>query len=96
MTVLGACFLNCVNVTKSHSDFNNHNVPRDIASANNSVCGYLYRTGTLCGQCIEGYYSTVYSYNFECVQCSNELLNSNWGLYIAIAYLPLTMFIICL
>ena len=96
MTVLGACFLNCVNVTKSHSDFTNHNVPRDIASANNSVCGYLYRTGTLCGQCIEGYYLAVYSYIFECVQCSDELLNSNWGLYIAIAYLPLTMFIICL
>ena len=96
VTVLGACFYNCVNATMSYNDFIYHNVPRDIASANNSVCGYLYRTGTLCGQCIEGYYLAVYSYNFECVQCSDELLNSNWGLYVAVAYLPLTIFIIFL
>ena len=95
-TVLGACFLNCENVTKSYNDFIYHNVPRDIASANNSVCGYLYRTGTLCGQYIDGYYPAVYSYIFDCVQCSDKHLNSNWGLYMAVAYLPLTMFIICL
>ena len=96
VTVLGACFYNCVNATMSYNDLIYHNVPRDIASANNSVCGYLYRTGTLCGQCIEGYYLAVYSYNFECVQCSDKLLNSNWGLYVAVAYLPLTIFIIFL
>ena len=95
-TVLGAYFLNCENVTKSYNDFIYHIVPRDIASANNSVCGYLYRTGTLCGQCIDGYYPAVYSYIFDCVQCSDEHLNSNWGLYVTVAYLPLTMFIICL
>ena len=95
-TILGACFLNCENVTKSYNDFIYHSVPRDIASANNSVCGYLYRTGTLCGQCIDGYYPAVYSYSFDCVQCSDEHLNSNWGLYIAVAYLPLTIFIIFL
>ena len=95
-TILGACFFNCENVTKSYNDFIYHSVPRDIASANNSVCGYLYRTGTLCGQCIDGYYPAVYSYSFDCVQCSDEHLNSNWGLYIAVAYLPLTIFIIFL
>ena len=98
VTVLGACFFNCVNFTKSYSDFIYHNVPRDIASAvdNNSVCGYLYRTGTLCGQCIDGYYPAVYSYSFECVPCNDVNLKSNWGIYVAIAYLPLTVFIIFL
>ena len=97
-TVLGACFYNCVNVTKSYIDFIYHNVPRDIASAvdNNSVCGYLYRNGTLCGQCIDGYYPAVYSYSFECVPCNDVNLKSNWGIYVAIAYLPLTVFIIFL
>ena len=85
-----------MNVTKSYKDFIYHNVPRDIASANNSVCRYLYRTATLCGQYIDGYYPAVYSYIFECVQCSDEHLNSNWGLYVAVAYLPLTIFIIFL
>ena len=79
-TVLGACFYNCVNFTKSNSDFIYHSVPRDIASANNSVCGYLYRTGTLCGQCIYGYYPEVYSYSFDCVPCNEKNLKSNWGI----------------
>ena len=96
VTVLGACFYNCVNVTKSYNDFIYHHVPRDIASANNSVCGYLYRTGTLCGQCIDGYYPAVYSYNFDCVHCSDKQLKTNWGIYVAFAYLPLTIFIIFL
>ena len=97
-TVLGACFYNCVNVTKSFNDIIYHNVPRDFASGvdNNSVCGYLYRTGTLCGQCIDGYYPAVYSYSFECVPCNDKNLKSNWGIYVAIAYLPLTVFIIFL
>ena len=96
VTVLGACFYNCVNVTKSYNDFSYHHVPRDIASANNSVCGYLYRTGTLCGQCLDGYYPAVYSYNFDCVYCSDKHLKTNWGIYVAFAYLPLTIFIIFL
>ena len=97
-TVLGACFYNCMNVTKSYIDSIYHNVPRDIASAvdNNSVCGYLYRTGTLCGQCIDGYYPAVYSYSFDCVPCNDKNLKSNWGIYVATAYLPLTVFIIFL
>ena len=77
-----------------------HHVPRDIASANISVCGYLHRTGTLCGQCIDGYYPAVYSYNIECIPCGRKQLKmpfkTNWGIYVAFAYLPLTIFIIFL
>ena len=85
-----------MNVTKSYNDFIYHHMPRDIASANNSVCGYLHRTGTLCGQCLDGYYPAVYSYNFDCVHCSDKHLKTNWGIYVAFAYLPLTIFIIFL
>ena len=87
-----------MNITKSYIDSIYHNVPRDFESAvdNNSVCGYLYRTGTLCGQCIDGYYPAVYSYSFDCVPCNDENLKSNWGIYVATAYLPLTVFIIFL
>ena len=44
VTVLGACFLNCVNVTKSHSDFIYHNVPIEILQVLTTVCA---------GTCIE-------------------------------------------
>ena len=97
VTVLGACLSNCMNVSKSYHLIY-HPIPTDIASAvgNNTICGYLYRTGTLCGQCIDGYYPAVYSYTLECVDCRHENLNLNLGAYIAVAFLPLTIFIIFL
>ena len=96
VTVLGACFYNCVNNTGFYDHSIYHQVPRDFSSANNSVCGYLHRTGTLCGQCIDGYYPAVYSYNFECIPCGHMHFKTNWGIYVAFAYLPLTIFIIFL
>ena len=93
--VLSECLFNCLNVTKSYSDFIYHPVPRDIVNGdhNNSICGYLNRKGTSCGACVEGYYPAVYSYKFECMDCDSALLSS-WPEYILIAYGPLTLFIV--
>ena len=91
-TVLGECLYNCLNVSSSYYDYMYHPVPRDLVRGddNNSVCGYLHRNGTLCGQCVEGYYRAAYSYTFDCIKCeSSQLL-----LYIVVAYGPLTIFII--
>ncbi len=44
----------------------------------------------MCGECIEGYGLPVYSYNLSCVECSNY--KYNWLKYIAVAYIPLTIF----
>ena len=89
--VVGPCVYNCVNVTKTYKDFVYHRVPPDLADSNNSVCGYLGRTGTLCGKCIDGYVPPAYSYSMECVTCDN--MDRNWWQYVAIAYVPLTVFI---
>ena len=95
--VLGQCLFNCINVSKSYYDYIYHSVPRDIVSGddNNSVCGYLHRNGTLCGQCAHGYYPAAYSYTFECITCntSHHLL-PNWMWYSLVAYTPLTFFIV--
>ena len=93
--VLAACLFNCVNVTKSYSDNIYHHVPRDLGRGddNNSMCGYLHRQGTLCGQCMATYYPAAYSYTFECIECNSSQL-FHWLLYIAAAYVPLTMFVI--
>ena len=90
-TVLGECPYNCVNGSNSHHGIY-HPVPRDLVrdDDNNSVCGYLHRTGTLCGQCMKNYYQTAFSYNFDCIQCER----SEWLQYIASAYIPLTVFMI--
>ena len=91
-TVLGECLYNCINVSKSYHDPMYHMVPRDLVSSddNNSVCGYLYRTGRLCGKCMTNHYRAAYSYTFDCVYCER----SDWIGYLAVAYGPLTLFII--
>ena len=91
-TVLGGCPYNCLNVSSLYYDYMYHPVPRDLVRGddNNSVCGYLHRNGTLCGQCVEGYYRAAYSYTFDCIKCES----SQWLLYIVVAYGPLTIFIV--
>ena len=57
---------------------------------NRAICKDMNRTGQMCGSCEKGYAPPVYSYSLKCVNCSNYSLN--WLKYIAIAYLPLTVF----
>ena len=44
----------------------------------------------MCGLCEHNHTPPVYSYSFTCVECTNYEMN--WFNYIAIAYLPLTVF----
>ena len=82
--VVGGCIFNCMNHTKNGYDAIYHTAP--------SNCASLKRQGTLCGQCMDGYVVPAYSYKFECAQCESEV--NGWGLYVVIAFLPLTIFII--
>ena len=54
------------------------------------ICGHQNRTGQMCGSCQEGYAPPVYSYSLACVECSDY--QYNWLKYIAVGYLPLTVF----
>ena len=65
---------------------------RTTTEFNGKLCGPYQRTGVMCGKCIDGYSSPVYSYNLSCVECSDY--KYNWLKYIVIAYLPLTLFYI--
>ena len=46
----------------------------------------------MCSGCVDGYASPVYSYSFDCVECKDY--KYNWLKYIAVAFLPLTVFYI--
>ena len=84
-TVVGECLFNCLNVSKSYYNYMYHPVPRNLVGGdNNSVCGYLHRKRTLCGQCVHDYYRAVYSYTFHCIIYCEE---SQWLLYI---WLPMS------
>ena len=60
------------------------------SNINLETCGVYKRTGLMCGQCIENYGLPVYSYHLACVKCLHY--KHNWLKYIAVAYLPLTVF----
>ena len=44
----------------------------------------------MCGKCLDNFAPSPYSYSFECSNCSDY--KYNWIKYIAIAYIPLTIF----
>ncbi len=60
------------------------------ANLNEDMCGYYHRRGLMCGQCEPGYAPAVYSYSSAYVECKNY--KYNLIKYIAIAYIPLTMY----
>ena len=90
-TVVGQCFFNCVNLTRSKSDLTYHQVAKYVSDLN-ETCSYLHRTGTLCGECMGGYVPPTYSYIMECIKCPHT--HHNWLKYVGVAFLPLTVFMI--
>ncbi len=50
------------------------------------------RKGVMCRECIDKHGLPVYSYSLSCVECTHY--KYNWIKYIAVAYIPLTLFLI--
>ena len=69
-------------------------LPSNWSDVNTVLCGPLNRHGVLCGECIDHYGPAVES--FECVRCTNEDSRVNWLIYVALEYIPLTIFFIFL
>ena len=81
---VGACLYTC-NAIKGYFP-----LPCHISELEDFMCADLNRRGHLCGQCIENYSQPVYSYEMKCVKC--EDYKYNWLKYLAVAFLPLTIF----
>ena len=88
--VVGACMYTCKAVMGYYP------LPCHVSQLQNFTCGDLHRRGELCGQCEDGYAIPVYSYDLACVRCENY--KYNWLKYVAVAFLPLTLFyiLVCL
>ena len=71
-------------------DPNYHVLPNNITELNNAMCGRMNRDGLLCSECRDGYSPLVYSYDLNCIKCSNK--NYNWLKFIAVTFIPLTLF----
>jgi len=55
------------------------------------MCCNYHSDGQLCSKCKHGFAPLAYSYSLTCVECSNYTMN--WIKYIAVAFLPLTLFL---
>ena len=84
--VVGACIYTCKAVMGYYP------LPCHVSQLENFTCADLHRHGKLCGQCEDGYAIPVYSYDLTCVKCENYAYN--WLKYVAVAFLPLTLFYI--
>ena len=92
--IVGACSYNCYYRASPYSAYRHfYNISK--YSVNGEICDPLNRMGRLCGQCKEGFSPPVYSYDLRCVKCnSTDYSHYNWVKYIAVAFVPLTIFYI--
>ena len=89
--VVGVCPCNIFNITGRLYLSNYYQLPLNSSELNDAMCGHVNREGQLCGQCKEGYYSPVYSYDLQCRNCTYT--SYNWAKYIFVAFGPLTVFL---
>ena len=89
--VIGSCFYSCAQ-SNGNQDLVYHALPKDPSQLNEQQCGHLNRDGRLCGSCKDGYSPLVYSYNIQCINCTNNSQQYNWVKYTAVGFIPLTLF----
>ena len=92
MVELGPCVYNCDRIQRPDypSNVSYTKIPDNIHDLNSAMCKAYNRTGTLCGECLNDTFMRAYSYDMSCHKCDGGLYN--WVKYIAVAYLPLTLF----
>ena len=101
-TVVGFCRVRCYVLLSDpgrhvFSGVNRYQVivkSNKMTEFNDNACHGLQmnRTGQMCGSCVKGFAPPVYSYSLACVNCTDY--KYNWIKYIAVAYLPLTVFFV--
>ena len=98
-TEVGLCYVTCgkrnkYEYTNSYKFGDWKVLTNNSHELNQDVCGYYKRTGRLCAKCMENYSLPVYSYSPKCAKCLRSEFKVNLLKYIAVAFLPLTMFYI--
>ena len=84
---VGACIYAC-SATLSFSSY--YPLPCNVSQLWDVMCADLKREGCLCGKCVKGHTIPVYSH--DCIKCENY--RYNWMKYLAVAFLPTTIFYI--
>ena len=88
----GSCLYGCgyFNDSSGWSQHVYHPLPMNVSRLNNAMCGWLNRDGRLCSKCKEGFSPLAYSYDLNCVKCTNS--KYSWLKFAAAAFIPHTIF----
>ena len=92
--VVASCLYSCDYLGKNARSDTFINLVKTNSTSDIGIrtCSRYNRQGVLCSKCMEGYGLPVYSYNISCVPCKDYMYN--WGKYIAVVYIPLTVFVL--
>ena len=92
-TVVGPCIAMCRGMGAGrYVSYSVLNVSDDVSLLNSELCSKYNREGQLCGRCKNNTGPPVYSYSLECVPCLETEFKSNLFKYVAVAFLPSTIF----
>ena len=72
-----------------------YSVPSNASQINARMCDPLNRSGLFCGECKEGHSPLVYSYKFNCANCSGAGVVWMSLTFVAFAFIPVTLLLIC-
>jgi hypothetical protein len=86
---LSACPYTCL------VDAGYYSLPCKANTVENFTCARFKRTGLSCGECAPGHAPPIYSYTSHCVPCSRSNSAVNWIKYLTVAFVPLTLFTLC-
>ena len=92
-TEVGPCYFTCDRRT-SHPYVAGRINTNNSHELNQDICGPFQRTGRLCAKCVNNHSLPVYSLYMKCTECSRSEFKLNLIKYLAVAYLPLTLFYI--
>ena len=88
-TSLGQCNSFLVNSRKV-SDGNYIHLPKNLSELNDYMCAPMHRKGLVCSQCIDGFGPAVFSYSFQCANCSGVWYGV--PVYLFLEFVPITVF----
>ena len=86
---ISACTYTCL------VDAGYYSLPCEANNIENFTCARFKRAGLSCGECAPGYAPPIYSYSGHCVPCNNSNTAVNWIKYLTVAFVPLTLFTVC-
>ena len=88
-TITGYCPYNYYAIESNRTHFW-MKVPQNVSALNECMCGWLNRTGLLCGKCRPGLGPVVLSNALQCMKCLDNGLG--WLLYVFLVTFPSTIF----